>query len=170
MKTSVRFFQAGLLGLALCTAPPLYAEQTQRPDDSFALQNVKEGKGVFDISVGNPKTLHLFLKVIAQTHADLVRQNVKPDIILVFHGAAVQLITRSYPDSLALDEEDARQAIAEILANLQQKGVRIEACSIATELFKVDNADLLPSVVAVGNTFVSQIAYQAKGYAIIPIN
>jgi hypothetical protein len=33
----------------------------------------------------------------------------------------------------------------------------------------VDPKTLLPGIEHVGNTFVSQIGYQAKGYAIIPI-
>lgn len=170
MKITVRFFQASLLGFVLCTAPLLHAESTPRPDDSFALKGIEVGKVAFDISPGNAQKLHLFLQVIAQTHADLIRQNVKPEMILVFHGAAVQLITTEYPADLALDEEDTRKEIAKILADLHQKGVRIEACAIAMNLFKVDSDVLLPGIVAVGNTFVSQIAYQSKGYAIIPIN
>lgn len=41
--------------------------------------------------------------------------------------------------------------------------------SVATRLTGVDAETLLPGVEHVGNTFVSQIGYQAKGYAIIPI-
>ncbi len=170
MKTTMRFFQAGIVGIALGCAHISYAADAPRPDDSFALKGVEVGKVAFDITPGDAKKLALFLKVIAQTHADLLRQNVKPDMVLVFHGAAVQLITSEYPADLALDDEDARKEIASILADLHHKGVRIEACSIATELFKVNTQALLPGIVLVGNTFVSQIGYQAKGYAIIPVN
>jgi hypothetical protein len=40
---------------------------------------------------------------------------------------------------------------------------------VATRLFSVDNATLLPGIEPVGNTFVSLIGYQAQGYATIPV-
>jgi intracellular sulfur oxidation DsrE/DsrF family protein len=52
---------------------------------------------------------------------------------------------------------------------LAQAGVRFEACAIATRLFGVENNSVLPQVKVVGNTFNSLIGYQAKGYALIPI-
>jgi len=45
----------------------------------------------------------------------------------------------------------------------------MESCSVATRLFKVDNASLLDGIKPVGNTFVSLTGYQAQGYANIPI-
>jgi intracellular sulfur oxidation DsrE/DsrF family protein len=47
--------------------------------------------------------------------------------------------------------------------------VRMEACSITTRLAGIDSETLLPGIDLVGNTFVSQIGYQAKGFAVIPI-
>jgi intracellular sulfur oxidation DsrE/DsrF family protein len=169
MKTRFSFFKLSVCALALCCSP-LYAEEPPRANDSYALAGVEVGKVAFDITPGDPKKLLLFLKVIAQTHADLIRQAVTPDMILVFHGAAVKLLSTQHAEGLALDEEEAIKNIAELLADLKQKGVRIEACSIATNLFNVPNDSLLPGIELVGNTFVSQIGYQAKGYAIIPIN
>ncbi len=45
----------------------------------------------------------------------------------------------------------------------------MESCSIATKLMGVDNVTFIPYVKPVGNTFVSLIGYQKKGYALIPI-
>jgi intracellular sulfur oxidation DsrE/DsrF family protein len=45
----------------------------------------------------------------------------------------------------------------------------MEACSVATRLFGVDNGTLLDGIKPVGNTFVSLTGYQAQGYANIPI-
>ena len=58
----------------------------------------------------------------------------------------------------------------ELLTDLKQKGIRIEICSVATRIFKVDNAQLLPDLVLVGNVLTSQIAWQNKGYALITLN
>ncbi len=59
--------------------------------------------------------------------------------------------------------------IAAQLAELQQQGVRMEACSVATRLFKLDNDSLIEGIKPVGNTFVSLTGYQAQGYVNIPI-
>jgi len=148
---------------------PIQAEE-KKPDDSYALQGVETGKVVFDVNIpGNAKKMQLYMNVIKQTYDDLVRQNVKPDMVLAFRGMAVRLISTQQPDDLPLDDEDALQAVAKMIAGLQEKGVRVEACSVATNLFKVPHESLLPDVVPVGNTFISLTGYQAKGYAVIPI-
>lgn len=56
-----------------------------------------------------------------------------------------------------------------MIQELAKQGVRFEACAIATRLFHVDNASMISDVKVVGNTFISLIGYQAKGYAVIPI-
>ncbi len=42
--------------------------------------------------------------------------------------------------------------------------------AIAAGLFKVDPKTFIPEVKPVGNTFISLIGYQAKGYGLVPIN
>jgi len=139
-----------------------------RPDDSDALQGVKTGKVVFDINMANPKKLTLYLMVIKETVDDLIRQNVKPDVILAFRGKSVNLINKDR-ENVLLTDFDHLDKVAKQLLELQQKGVRMEACSVATRLFKVNNKSLLDGIKAVGNTFVSLTGYHAQGYASIPI-
>jgi len=163
----LKLCQSLLCGLCLLTfINPTYAE---RPDDSYALANMKTGKAVFDVNMGSAHKLASYLKVIQQTVDDLVKQNVQPDIILAFRGGSVKLVSTERDDDLPLDDEDALDAIAKRVAALQAKGVRTEACSVATVLLDVPNDSLLKNVIPVGNTFVSLIGYQAKGYAVIPI-
>lgn len=45
----------------------------------------------------------------------------------------------------------------------------MQACSVATRLFKADNASLLDGIKPVGNTFVSLTGYQAQADANIPV-
>jgi hypothetical protein len=52
---------------------------------------------------------------------------------------------------------------------LANPSVRAEAYSVAMRLTGVDAKTLLPGIEYVGNTFVSQIGDQAKGFASIPI-
>ena len=138
------------------------------PDDKDALAGVSKGKVVFDINMAEPKKMTLYLSVIKQTVDDLVRQGVEPDVILAFRGLSVRLISKDR-EQMDLTDFDYLDMIESQLAELQKQGVRMEACSVATRLFKVDNNTLLDGVKPVGNTFVSLTGYQAQGYANIPI-
>jgi len=155
-----------LLVTTLVLSQASYADT--RPDDSDALQGVKTGKVVFDINMANPKKLTLYLMVIKETVDDLIRQNVKPDVVLAFRGKSVNLLDKER-ENVKLTEFDHLDKIAKQLLELQQKGVRMEACSVATRIFKVNNKSLLDGIKPVGNTFVSLTGYHAQGYASIPI-
>lgn len=139
-----------------------------QPDDSDALKGVKTGKVIFDINMSDAKKMTLYLMVIKQTVEDLKRQNVQPDVILAFRGLSVRLITTNR-ENMELTDFEHLDKIAQQLSELKNSGVRIEACSVATRLFKVDNKSLLEGIKPVGNTFVSLTGYQAQGYANIPI-
>ena len=132
-------------------------------------KGITEGKVLFDINMADAKKMTLYLMVIRETVEDLKRQGVKPNVILAFRGLSVRLISeRSRANGT--DRFDHLDKIAAQLADLQeQQGVRMEACSVATRLFKIDNGSLLDGIKPVGNTFVSLTGYQAQGYANIPI-
>jgi len=112
-----------LLGMILFP----FATLAGQPDDAAALEGVERGKVVFDINNSSASSLNLYLAVIRETHDDLVRQGVEPDILLAFRGPAVTLVSTD------------RERL------------------------------LLDGIEPVGNTFVSLIGYQARGYAVIPI-
>ena len=138
------------------------------PDDTAALKGVEKGKVIFDINMIEAKKMTLYLMVINQTVDDLKRQGVEPNVILAFRGLSVRLISKDR-EQMELTDFEHLDKIASQLADLQKKGVRMEACSVATRLFKVDNNSLLDGIKPVGNTFVSLTGYQAQGYANIPI-
>jgi intracellular sulfur oxidation DsrE/DsrF family protein len=160
-----------LLLLALILPGLASAEKpsTEKPSDTQSLAGVSSGKIAWDINMANAKKLLLYLKVMDETYEDLKRQGVEPDMVLTFRGPSVRLITTEHGE-VSLDEEVQREGIAEQLAAMLAKpNVRAEACSVATRLNNVDPETLLPNIEHVGNTFVSQIGYQAQGYATIPI-
>ena len=138
------------------------------PDDSDALKGVTTGKVIFDINMSEAKKMTLYLMVIRQTVDDLKRQGVKPDVILAFRGLSVRLISKNR-EQMELTDFEHLDKIAQQLADIHQQGVRMEACSVATKLFNVENQSLLDGIKPVGNTFVSLTGYQAQGYANIPI-
>lgn len=152
----------------LLTLVFISVQAATKPDDRDALKGVTKGKVVFDINMESPKKMTLYLMVIEETVDDLSRQGVEPDVVLAFRGKSVNLIT-SNREQMELEDFQYLDRIAQQLKGLQDKGVRIEACSVATRLFKVDNNSLLDGIKPVGNTFVSLTGYQAQGYANIPI-
>jgi len=150
-----------LTGTTIIRAETIYTDEN-------ALQGVDVGKGLFDINLDHAAKLELYLSVIKKTHADLIRQGRKPDFVIAFRGASVRLISNE-TWSFSKEDQQILAKSASIIKELQELGVAFEACSIATNLFKIDNSTLLPGVQVVGNTFVSLIGYQAKGYSLIPI-
>ncbi|NCA70190.1 MAG: hypothetical protein EOM91_08780 [Sphingobacteriia bacterium] len=151
----------------LCLLPMLAL--AEKPTDSHALAGVETGKVAWDINMGDAKKLRLYLQVMAETYDDLKRQGVEPEMIFTFRGPSLPLISTEHGD-VPLEDIEHHEAVAEQISALQQRpGVRMEACSIAARLFGVEAKQLLPGINFVGNTFVSQIGYQSKGYASIPI-
>lgn len=138
------------------------------PDDSNALKGATTGKVIFDINIAEPKKMPLYLMVIRQTVDDLKRQDVEPDVILAFRGLSVRFISKNR-EQVELEDHVHLDKIVEQLADLRAQGVRMEACSVATKLFGIDNKTLLEGIKPVANTFVSLTGYQAQGYANIPI-
>lgn len=153
-----------LPGLALPTLA-----MAEKPSDQRALEGLTQGKIVWDINMASAQKLSLYLNVIQETYDDLKRQGVEPDMVFAFRGTSVRLI-RTGHDDLPLDEiEHHEQLASQLKALMARPGVQMEACAIAMRLFGVDAAGLLPGIMPVGNTFVSLMGYQMKGYASILI-
>ena len=161
--TPLRIGLAALLLLLLSTP-----HQAEKPNDALALTGVTTGRVVFDINTTQAGKLSLYLQVIRETHADLQRQGVTPEMVLAFRGKAVTLVTTDRQHQELTEYEDLDR-VAEQIKERQGLGARMEGCSIAPRLYGVDNQTLLPGITPVGNTFVSLIGYQARGYALIPI-
>ncbi len=141
----------------------------EKPGDTNALRDINDGKVVWDVNVANPHKLLKILKVVEETYEDLTRQGVTPDMVFAFRGPSVKLIS-SQPVDLTPEEENAREQIINLLQKLSQKpSVNMESCSVATRLLGVDNDTIISGINPVGNTFVSLIGYQKKGYALIPL-
>jgi intracellular sulfur oxidation DsrE/DsrF family protein len=140
----------------------------QKSDDRDALRGVETGSVLFDINMIEPCKMTLYLAVIRETVDDLRRQGVEPDMIPAFRGLSVGLISTNRQQTELTDFESLDR-IAEQLADLRAQEVRMEACSVTTRPFKVDNDPLLEGIKPVGNTSVSLTAYQAQGYANILI-
>lgn len=137
--------------------------------DSHALRGVKVAKSVFLIDFTDPKKTAFYLDIIQGTHANLLRQGVKPHFVIVYIGPTVKFLTTRPDDELALEHDESLKAIARHANALSKLGVRHEVCAVATQVFKVDNATILPSMHLVGDGFVSLIGWQTQGYKLVPL-
>jgi intracellular sulfur oxidation DsrE/DsrF family protein len=137
--------------------------EVANPDDSDALKGIKIIKVVYDVNgVSEPKTMIVMLKAIIDARGRALAAKVKPDIVIAFRGPALRLIQK--PGSDATSEQ---KQIAELVAELNREGAKLEACNFATTVLNLDPAGFFPEVKVVGNTFNSLGGYQAKGYSII---
>lgn len=137
-------------------------------DDADALKGVTVGKAVFDVNLGDAGKLALYLSVIKETHEGLVKQGVKPDLLMAFRGPSVLLISTNR-EKIPADQQAKYDEVAKLIKELKGLGVKLEACSIATRVMKVDNATIYPEIKVIGNTFISLMGYQRNGYAYVPV-
>lgn len=138
-------------------------------NDSAALGNLKTGKAIFLIDIGDPKKLNFYLEVIQGTHKGMKSQGVTPDFILVYIGPSVKYLT-SAPS--AETEKLAGGVIMDIESNIEalaQLGIKQEICAVATRVFGINNKTLFPGLTLVADGFVSLIGYQAQGYHLVPV-
>jgi|TARA_B110000240_G_scaffold147630_1_gene163236 intracellular sulfur oxidation DsrE/DsrF family protein len=158
------------LSLILLTTLLFNNAQAEKPNDANALEGIETGKVIWDVTLSKPSRLLFVMKVIDETYQDLVKQNVTPDMVFTFHGRVLNLLS-SQPLELDLDEEIALEELLVLIQTLSNKpGVKMESCSVASRILGIDNSTIISAVKPVGNTFVSMIGYQQKGYALIPIN
>lgn len=170
MKNPIRHLAFSMLTAILICGPAVHAAPGGPAyNDAAALKGVTQGKGIFMISLDNPQKMALYLKVIGGTHDNFKRQGVTPDIKVVFIGASVRHLTRSSSRQGEGASGEISSELARQIEQLQAKGVRLEVCAIATELFGIDNADLLKPLSVISDGFISAIGYQTQGYQLVPI-
>lgn len=146
-----------LLGAA---SPTLTHADTTVPNDRAALKGLKQARAIFDVRLSEMDKLLFNLGLVKETWEGIKAQGTKPKLIITLRGPAVKFFTK---DQITADLEG-------LLTELKALGVRIELCSVATRVFKVDNSQIIPDVILVGNVLTSQIAWQNKGYALITLN
>ncbi len=165
MKVIYKTFLLGVLLFMLISVA--FAE---KPSDVDALKNIEVGKVVWDVLTSRPDRLLFYLKLIDETYNDLVRQGVEPDMVFIFHGHALQLIKSEKVDFLPKDKQAHQEAMTLISDLNARPGVRMEAYSISACMQDIDNDGIISDVKMVGNTYVSLIGYQSKGYSVIPVH
>ncbi len=138
-------------------------------DDKQALGDLTSLKMVCDVNVGKAKLLLRRLELIDETYSQLIDAGVTPTVVVAFRGGASLYVTRGVK---YVDPKDAgtKKEIQGWIDQFSQNGFRIEQCAIAAKAQKVDPADFLPAVTVVQNGYISIVAYQARGYALLPMD
>lgn len=138
-------------------------------NDAAALADLKTGRGVFLVDIGDARKLNFYLEVIQGTYKGMKEQGVDPDFVLVFIGPSVKYLSSS---PSAGTEQAAGALLLDIESNvdaLAALGVRQEVCAVATRVLGVDNKTVLPGLTLVGDGFISLIGYQSQGYHLVPV-
>ena len=160
------FLCIALLVLVERLAAPCVMAQTF--DDKAALAGLTEVKVAFDITAGEGKGLLNRLNIIDETRQSLIKQGVKPYFVLAFRGPATKLVQT---DIEKVKPED-RLELPKIALKLQEmsaaQGIQsLEQCSVAIRQQGTAADKVLPPIKVVGNSWISLLAYQTKGYAYI---
>lgn len=153
-----------LLLLAVIFAGTAMAEQYK------ALNGVKKIKAVFDVSTGSAKVAPVVFWAVRNAYDDAVIKALpeKPEIAVVFHGPAVNLIS-SNRGGFSEEEGEALDKFADMIRQMKAEGVTFEVCLYAAKILGVDPGTILPEIDQVGNGFISVIGYQTQGYSVVSI-
>lgn len=143
------------------------AEETY--DDSVALNGISSAKAVFLIDFKTAKTTAFYMDLIVGTYDGLVRQNVEPEMVVVVIGPTVKFLSKTADPELTFDYEKEFDSIQASIKELHKRGVRIEVCAIATDVFNIDNSTLPKELSLVADGFISLIGWQTQGYKLVPV-
>ena len=140
----------------------------QAADDSAALSGLKDGRIAFDIKEGSGKLLMARLDIIDETRQSLIKQGVTPHFVLAFRGPATKLVQKDMDKVKPEDREVAARIAAKIAEMGKAQGVAsVEQCSVAIRQQETKAENVLPEIKVVGNSWISLMAYQSRGYAYI---
>ena len=133
-----------------------------------AMKGVKSVNAMFDMRVANLQSAIVALNLIHDTYKELAAMKKKPVFVVVFMGGAVKLISSDHSGFKA-EEENSLKEIAGIVSKMPKAGIRVEVCLFAAKVFGVEPASILPEIQRVGNGWISEIGYQARGYSLVPV-
>jgi len=141
------------------------SQPVQAQDDAEALSGLTSVRAIYDIRTKDEKALQFIFTVIRDTYDETVQQDVKARYIASMRGPTIKLLVRGRHGDAELQEKTVA-----LIKELNQRGIRLEACGYALNLFGVEPEDLYEGIVSVGNSLNSLIGYQIKGYSLIPMN
>lgn len=171
MKLTTPLYIRYFFAITLISFFSLFIAMPAASDEYAALDGVKDVKAVFDFTLGDPKTANVVFWAVRNVYEnESVRALPEPPhIVVVFHGAAVKLIssdTEGFNDS----DKAAVDEFKETVRQMKKDGVTFEICLYAAKVLGVDPASIMAEVDRVENGFVSVVGYQAQGYSVVTID
>jgi intracellular sulfur oxidation DsrE/DsrF family protein len=159
----VGFVAAAVVAVFAVASVPAYPES-----DQAALSGLSEVKVAFDLTNGDGKALLTQLNVIDETRQSLMKQGVKPRFVLAFRGPATKLVQTDQSQIKAEDREYAAKIAEKISALHSADGITsVEQCGVAVRLAGTKPENVVAGIKVVGNSWISLMGYQAKGYGYI---
>lgn len=137
--------------------------------DTDALKGLKTVKVIFDVNVGDPQVLLRRIELIDETYTQLLDAGVQPTFVVAFRGPATRYVTRG-TGYVAPGDLAAKNEIQGWIDQFRQNGFILEQCAIAARGQNVAYDEILPQITVVRNGYISIIAYQNKGYALLPMD
>ena len=140
---------------------------TQQPNS--ALNGLKTVKVYFDVTAGEPQRLLLRLSLIDKSLAEFKVNNITPEAVIGFRGKASRFVTKGF-DYIDDEEREAKVAVQQWLERYHADNIALEQCRIAAQLVDIAEEDIRSELKIVGNAYVSMIAYQNRGFALVPMD
>ena len=134
-----------------------------------ALKGLKNVKVICDVNVGDPKLLLRRIELIDETYTQLIDAGVKPSVVVAFRGPATKYVTRG-TGHVPHEDQAIKKEIQGWIGQFSENEISLEQCAIAARGQKVPYDDLLPQITVVQNGYISIVAYQNKGYALLPMD
>jgi len=126
-------------------------------------------KVIFDIRDGIPKIAAVHMKLIHDTHKELLAMKKKPVFVIVFIGSAVKLISSNRTDFNA-EEQGYLKEIADTISKMSKDGINFEVCLAAINYFGVDPASIQSGIKQVGNGWISGCSLYAYLFDIVHLS
>ena len=137
--------------------------------DARALKGLKSIKVICDVNVGDPKLLLRRLELIDETYTQLIDAGIQPSFIVAFRGPATKYVTKG-TGYITAENHAIKKEIQGWITQFHQNGFSLEQCAIAARGQKVSYNDILAPITIVQNGYISIVAYQNKGYALLPMD
>jgi intracellular sulfur oxidation DsrE/DsrF family protein len=150
---------------SIATASSAIADGTDN-----ALKGVKGIKAIFDYSQGSPKVSNIVFGAVKDLYKNRAVTSLaeRPQIVIVFQGPAVKLITNDRSNFAEKDFAELDK-FHKVIREVKKDGVKLEVCLYAAKVMGVDASTILPEIDHVGNGFISTIGYQTQGYALVRV-
>ena len=158
-------FMTLLIAISLVPVATLADQLT----DANALKGLKAVKVVCDVNVGDPKLLLRRMELIDETYTQLIDAGIQPTFIVAFRGPATKYVTRG-TRYVSPEHHAIKKKIQGWIDQFQKNGFSLEQCAIAARGQKVSYDAVLPQITVVQNSYISIVAYQNKGYALLPMD